>query len=307
MQNITLLLGSSIGLNIDASLAHAMQILEPGRSGGVLYINTVQSTRSMFETARKHGLEPSADGLCEIDYKRNIYLLTVTRGDLYKWRTAIKEYLYGGYIQYVIVNSWEYAGKNSRYREEAIFLFKELTDGLEGGHPPVNLMVYAEEPPSAPIAQKIQRGCFGKLSGIAKKIGIITLEEQFSRQMPEDAITQLPEVTELSEPADPLIGTEDEPGIGGDEAIRRFLARIIPVAEKERKKNKRPAGTANAEDLTTAQHSVVESANEILAHFDNIPEPLARMPIHQNNYSPDKAPVPSKANTPDVHSHIIVK
>lgn len=168
-QNINLFLGSSVGLNIDASLAHAKELLPPKVSGSVLYINTVQSTRSMYQSARKLGLNPQSTGLCQIDHMRNIYILNVMRGDLHKWKEQIKELLDYGYIQYVIINSWEFAARNSRYREEAIFLLKDLTEGLDGVHPPMNLLVYAQETNQDPTPQKLQRGGFGKLSALAKK------------------------------------------------------------------------------------------------------------------------------------------
>ena len=177
--DITLLLGSSIGSNIDASLSHAKELVRALPAGSVLYLNTVQNTRAMWESARKHGLKPSPVGTCLVDdnYRRVIYIMNIPRGDLYRWRDRIKEFLHEGYIQYVVVNSWEFSSRNSRYREEAVFLMKELTDGLEGGHQPVHALIYGEEMTSSPQAQKIQRNGYGKLSGLAKRIVSISIDE----------------------------------------------------------------------------------------------------------------------------------
>ncbi len=71
---VTLLLGSSIGSNIDASLSHSKELVNALPAGSVLYINTVQNTRAMWLTARKHGLKPSGTGTCLVDdnYRRII-------------------------------------------------------------------------------------------------------------------------------------------------------------------------------------------------------------------------------------------
>ena len=239
---VTLLLGSSIGSNIDASLSHSKELVNALPAGSVLYINTVQNTRAMWLSARKHGLEPSGTGMCVVggNYRRIIYIMNIPCGDLYRWRDRIKEFLHEGYIQYVVINSWEFSSKNSRYREEAIFLMKELTDGLEGGHNPVNALIYAQETSSMPHVQKIQRSGFGKLSGIAKKVVSISIDEESLSDETTDRIHDLPEVRAISEVQDPRIGTEDEPGIDGDEALRRFLARVKPAAAKEwKEQNKR--------------------------------------------------------------------
>ena len=93
--DVTLLLGSSIGSNIDASLVHSKELVNALPAGSVLYINTVQNTRATWESARMHGLEPSGMGTCMVDgnYRRYIYILNIPRGDLYDPNTMPKKLL----------------------------------------------------------------------------------------------------------------------------------------------------------------------------------------------------------------------
>ncbi len=239
--------------------------------------------------------------------------MNIPCGDLYRWRDRIKEFLHEGYIQYVVINSWEFSSKNSRYREEATFLMKELTDGLEGGHNPVHALIYAQEISSMPQVQKIQRSGFGKLSGIAKKVVSISIDDQSGSDETMDGTHDLPEVHAISEVQDPCIGTEDEPGIDGDEAQRRFLARVKQTAAKEWKEKNKPYNTVlevateqdeirkRKESEKTDHESVVdlEKTNNqeppaiilpltSIEELRNTPQTISKMPIHLNSFSPIK-------------------
>ncbi len=343
-RDVTLLLGASIGSNIDASLSHSKEILGVLPSGSVLYINTVQNTHAMWLSLRKQELYPDRYGNCLVggDHRKMIYTIDVPRGDLYRCKDMIKECLSEGYIQYVVINSWEFSSKNSRYREEAIFLIKDLVNGLQGGYEPVHVLIYAEETSSKPLAQKLQRGGFGKLAGIAKRIESITVKEQYATTEEIDEMLQLPEVQEIIEIPDPRIGTEDEPGISDEEIQRRFLARVKPLAKKEWEEKKIPFRTAiqvaseldearirdevsvvresesivlptTGEQRTTAPPTINDAAPATRIPLTSIeelrktPEPLSKMPIHLNHYSPDKAPIARPAKTGDVHSDIRIK
>jgi hypothetical protein len=194
-QNITLLLGENIGLNIDASLAHTKELVSTDQHGAVLYLNTVQTARSMFESARSLGLEPDGSGFTIVGgrYCKQIYILNIERGDLHKAKDKIVRYLANCRIQYVVVNSWEFAARSSRYREEAVFFLKELTGESSPEFEPVSVLVYAEELERKTRAQKIQRGGYGKLAGLAKKVECITIEQEFEtdgeREDREEIIT----------------------------------------------------------------------------------------------------------------------
>src|SRR5438105_15810368 len=90
-QNITLLLGKNPGMDIDASLAHAIELVSTEIGGAVLYLNTVQTPRSMYESARNHGLRPDGNGFCTVKgyNSRQIYMLNIERGNLHKSREMI--------------------------------------------------------------------------------------------------------------------------------------------------------------------------------------------------------------------------
>ena len=290
--DITLLLGNSIGSNIRASLSHSADLTRTMPSGSVLYINTVQNRRSMLNSARAFGFEQDGDNdTFYVDGRRSkaIYILNVIKGELNKWRPVIKEYLAEGYIQYIVINSWEFAARNSRYRDDLIFLLKELTDGLEGGHPPMNVLIYAEELNSQPDAQRIHRGGYGKLTGIVKRIECISVKES----MTKDAITRGEDDAELREAFDAVSKAYevlDEPQI------------------------------SNEETADTTIESPEDRGNTLEVHFAPVFMPRSAVgrratdfqfqPINMNGYSPDSPPIPQapqRAPGVSVHSQIIKK
>src|SRR5258706_4471974 len=57
-KEITLMLGSTTGDNIHASLVHAERLLHDEKAGNILYINTVQTPWKIAESARKALPEP---------------------------------------------------------------------------------------------------------------------------------------------------------------------------------------------------------------------------------------------------------
>lgn len=328
-QNITLLLGKSIGLNIEASVAHTKELLSTAAAGSVIYINTVQSKRDLRRTLKEHGLKINRGDICEgvdfgeMDYKHNIHFVNVKHGDLYKIKPKLKALLYDGYIQYVVINSWEFSSRNSRYRDEAIFMLKDLTDGLDEERNPVSVLVYAQQTSSEIIPEMLQHR-FGKLSGLAKGVEYITQpEEEFADDSAIEELVALPEVQELSEIPDPRIGTEDEPGITDEEAFNRFLKKIKidltpeEIEERERRVNeefgiKAPTNiivefeargpkskfdeesevkeestllTTNDQRLTTEPTMpVINSPVTSIEELRATPVEISQMPIHQNSY-----------------------
>ena len=85
-------------------------------------------------------------------------------------------------INTVIINSWDFAADGSRYREKLIYMIKYLlrgnwSDDCPFPFDPVTVLVYAEQPASAPAPGKIHRAGLGKLAGIADAVNIIKNEE----------------------------------------------------------------------------------------------------------------------------------
>ncbi len=264
-QNITLLLGEDTGMNIDASIAHAIELASSQESGNVLYLNTVQTARYMYESARSHGLDPNRSGFCTFDPTngRFIRMMNVRRGELHKSRAEIENILSEGRIQYVIVNSWEFAAKSSRYREEAVFFLKELISGMEEEYDAVSVLVYGEELKKKTKAEKIDRGGYGKLAALAKKVESITIISEFQTM------------------ADILAGGEETSIVNRRSSVvemQEKTAQVVPPTKDDR----RPA-----------KDDSVTSIEELRTPERPIPERLSQMPIHLNGYSPDKSPAPN--------------
>src|SRR6516225_9737476 len=90
-QNVNLFLGATTGMNTDASLSHAVELLRSQEFGSILFINTVETPRSLYAHARSHGLEPGTSGIAEVDGNPHklIQFLTIKRGDLHRSRERI--------------------------------------------------------------------------------------------------------------------------------------------------------------------------------------------------------------------------
>ena len=327
-REISLMMGRSTGQNVLASLRHAYQLLSSVNTGNVLYINTVQ-TPWKFAESKRNAL-PDPDNIMGDYYfdgtMPRIFFLTSDVGELHKEKNAILNYIRENGIKTVIINSWEFASRNSRVRETLLFLLRGFNSGdkhpkfdrvrFDNSDPngafvydyfPATILIYAEDTGVEIEAEKIQRRGFGKLAAIADQVVYLPQDELRAEvEMPvieedEYGRTEFQSVLEETEEQevdtneelvlsanDPRIGTEDEPGIDDEEYTRRFLARVKPIAQKEWEERMRNEKLKAETEPAVAESQPVTSIEELRS----TPDELARMPIHMNSYSPDKTPAP---------------
>jgi hypothetical protein len=272
-REVTLMLGISIGSNIGASIEHACQILASGKGGNVLYINTVQTHWKIADSIRKHvPLPEQYIGDYYLPNERTsdrVFFMTTDTGELYKEKEKILNYMRDRNVKTVIINSWEFAGKSSRHREALLFLFRGINNGdpnpkynpdakeyepyFDYAYQPATVIVYAEALPNAPLAGKIHRGGFGKLAAIADQV--ISLEE-------------------------PIV--DSRWAIVDEEKSQRYVLSEVEGSKIESQNGK---DQANSPSERTEVRSTVTTIEQLRK-----PERLDRLPIHLNNYSPDKAP-----------------
>ncbi|MDP4221245.1 MAG: hypothetical protein Q8916_11435 [Bacteroidota bacterium] len=324
--NVTLLLGENTGLNVHASIDHAIELLDQNIPGSVLYLNTVQTPRSMYDSARSHGLAPDGNGVCFVGGKfgKVIYIMNITRGNLHKSREKIEYMLSEGRIQYVMINSWEFASKNSRYREESVFLLKELTSGMRSDFEPVSAIVYAEEQSRETRAQKIQRGGFGKLAGVVAKVEIITIENEFETE------EEMSDREEMQRGYESMEGEHKESMVDSRLSMEgeKKKSEVVESADVPKKSESRGPKVEDAEFSEISE----EATSDMEVHMAPVfvpaskvgrrrrskqPAQILREPIHLNDYSPDKPASPGtssirpSANTPtrpsSVHNDLVKK
>jgi len=316
-QDITLLLGKDQGMNTEASLAHAIELLRSVKFGSIIYLNTVQTPRSMFQAARSLGLDPSDGGLTEVDndpYKL-LQIVTIPRGELHKQRKWIDYLLSENYVTHVFVNSWQYAGRNSRCREEAIFLLKELTCGLEkdtGTADPVSVIVYGEEQKNKIPAQRTDR-IYGKLAGLAKKVESISIHKEIESEHVAADRLEMIETYNAAGPSPEYTGPVSTikpryPNLAAEEGFRELDEQLAKM-RKEKKSQKKKAKRITNYELEITNQGAGEKVTEVAAtsieELRRTPVPLSRMPIHLNGYMPDRLPAGSPSQ--NVISDVIQK
>jgi len=267
-REVTLMLGENTGANIGTSLRHACQIVESHKGESVLYINTVQTVWKIADSIRKNVPKPEkyiADYYLPDDTRSDcVYFMTSDSGELHKEKEKILNFMRNHKVKTVIVNSWEFAAKNSRLREALLFIFRGLNNGdrnpkykpdskeyepyFATDYQPATVIIYAEAILSTPQAGKINRGGFGKLAMIADQV--ISLESEVGS--PESGVVEnISKKSKVKSQKEEVVET-------------RLHNSNIPVTTIEELRTGRPA-----------------------------PERLDRLPIHLNNYSADKKPASS--------------
>ncbi|MEP7235794.1 MAG: hypothetical protein ABI778_10915, partial [Ignavibacteriota bacterium] len=198
---------------------------------------------------------------------------------------------------------WEFAARSSRYREEAVFLLKELTCGMDSAYEPVSVMVYAEEPKKVVVPQKIQRNGFGKLSGLAKRVESITINQEFETDNEIDTRELIHaeyngKMTTFVKDG-PIRGKEL---VWDDEEMEVVDGKVVSRTEKESSIAGGESSIVDGHSSIVGEGEVSEEANSgMTVHFAPmfvprlpsgrlIPESVMQ-PIHVNNYAADRSPV----------------
>ncbi|MEP7234251.1 MAG: hypothetical protein ABI778_03040, partial [Ignavibacteriota bacterium] len=258
-----------------------------------------QTPRAMAQSARSHGINPTSYGLTEVDDDQHklIQIINVKRGDLHKSREKIDFFLSENEVQYIIVNSWEYAARSSRYREEVIFYLKELTWGDDGLADPegVAVFIYGQQTPNKTDAQRVARG-YGKLAGLAQRVEVITIEEEFAVA---ESIKYETQNSEFAMVTAAEAVSENEEHHFEEEIFRDDTGLELHFA---------PVFVPSLAAAHTPS-AAPSSPNPILQTF---------APIMMNNFSPDKPPITGSprlhqstksenSETADVHNDIVEK
>ena len=163
---VTACVGPKTGVNIICSLQIAEHLARKTEKGNVLYINTVQPDQFLYSSIRKH---VNKEFSIQTNDKRITYetsVMGLLNADKEHLNTLITE----NQIKYVIINSWEFASKDYRRKEELIFM---ILGWLQQHR--VTVIVFSESVKQTPLSEKIQRGGgIGKLAAIAQEIKVLT-------------------------------------------------------------------------------------------------------------------------------------
>ena len=288
-KEITLMLGSTTGDNIHASLVHAARLLHEEKAGNILYINTVQTPWKIAESARKALPEPDERYFHEyylhgdLDNCRaqpRLFFLNSEMGELHKEKEKVLKYCRENRVRTIIIKSWECAATDARVRDKLLYLLRGFNRGdrnpqfdyekFHNTHPdtitthdsftiydyfPATILIYAQERDDIELGA-IRRGGFGRLMVMADQIVHIGKESEVRGQKSEvgESEIQIP-ISEINEEV-------------GSEMEIHMAPVLIPTSDVARRTSDVP-----------------------------------RMPLHMNGYSSDKPP----ARSAELHNDVIRK
>lgn len=104
---------------------------------------------------------------------KQLDILTLGQGRLSQELSFIRNRVERKGVDVILINSWEFASANARYREEAIFALRELMAELN-----VTVVVYSQANPKEYKPGCIMRGTLGRLSALAAIIGPVETREE---------------------------------------------------------------------------------------------------------------------------------
>ena len=284
-EGVNVIVGDSIGKNVTAAIRHGYNLSRTGE-GNVLYIDTVETNKQLENSMRKvMGPPLPEDKILNHDPNEpTIYFETVHHGELAKQRYMILDYIRYKNVTSVIVNSWEFACNKFQDRQDVLFLFQELTEGVYINA--ASVLVYAQAPAKDPIAGMLQRGGLGKLAGMARMVTDIRVKSEVRRPMSEVGGGSPIRVGEKSSPTSDVRSRGREVG-----SLWSQMSEVINNFEVQ---------NVDVEEVMTSDFGLQTSdfpmTSDIGHRTSDIPIELARMPIHQNSFSPDKKPYSSERN-----------
>jgi hypothetical protein len=168
---INILLGDDAADNLHYSLMQSVHLVASGKFNRIVYLNFPFSKRK-FTAAREAVLGEHRE---QIEKKIGYYHLA-------SGRTSEKLHILKSQIDdpeqtAIVINAWELASSNYRYREELIFALRELQ--MELG---MTVFVFSMAKPAAVTARRLNRAGLGKLTLAAERV-ISLIEEKQPEQI----------------------------------------------------------------------------------------------------------------------------
>jgi hypothetical protein len=162
LAEITICCGENVLLNTRAACEKALELLTSGYFKRALVLNCSSSHRWGMSVARGLAAQPQ---FAKAPWDK-LGIVTLGQGRLSRELWEIRDRIERTGVDVVLINSWEFASANARYREEAIFALRQLSCELN-----VTIIVYSQAAPKEYKPGCIMRGTLGRLSGIATIIG----------------------------------------------------------------------------------------------------------------------------------------
>jgi hypothetical protein len=166
--DITVYCGRDVREGTLAAYRKSLALLESGVFNKALVINSGSATRWALKLAREvDGQRIGAD-----PDKHSVVLHTAVGGALSKQLTEIESMIDTYGYDIIMINSWEFTSRHPRYKDDLLFRLRELMDSRQ-----ITIVVYSHYVKVETKPGVYQRGTLGKLSVIAGKIVLLTVDE----------------------------------------------------------------------------------------------------------------------------------
>ncbi len=190
-RGLNLFLGESIGENAVSSSRLAYELAASDEWGRVLFINTFQGRWKIDATFAE-----SIGSWFTENTQESMSIYSSTIGELSNEREQLAPRMFSRAkaVDTIVVNSWEFAAKDSRSRERLLYLLQEWVT-VRG----FTVIVFAESLPKQARKGKIMRGGFGKL--VAAVDEVVAVEPAMLQQIRADAavsVATLPEADDVN-------------------------------------------------------------------------------------------------------------
>ncbi len=169
LAEITICCGENVLLNTRAACEKGLELVASGYFRRAMVLNCASTHRWGMSVARSLTTEAR---LTHAPWKQ-LDILTLGQGRLSQELGFIRSRVERTGVDVILINSWEFASANARYREEAIFALRELMAELN-----VTIVVYSQATPKEYKPGCIMRGTLGRLSALAAIIGPVETREE---------------------------------------------------------------------------------------------------------------------------------
>jgi hypothetical protein len=170
LSDISVYTGESVRDNTEAALRKALSLLQTSFFKKILVINT--STRQHW--ALKLGRELDAERIGD-EASKPVSVVGLAGGDLCKHLELVAEKVRRNGVGAIIINSWEFASWNTRYKDKLLFMLRELIEATG-----ITVLIYSHE--TSVYRKQMGRvtRAMGKLSAFAALIAEADPKLQFA-------------------------------------------------------------------------------------------------------------------------------
>jgi hypothetical protein len=199
MYDISVYVGENIRENTKAAFRKAISLIDSGHFKRAFVANTTTRQRWALAAGREIDANRIGDS-----YRMPVICEGVAAGDLCNRIGEIAETLRSLEIDLLIINSWEFASENTRYKDSLLFKLRGILEDLG-----ITIVIYSHQTNAGSWDMGKMTRHLGKLSAIAGHIGTVEHDEEMQEEE-MNAVARPKEVSERFVGEEGLVGHREE-------------------------------------------------------------------------------------------------